>query len=827
MTAALPIQAALPDLLAAMKTANQAVLQAPPGAGKTTCVPLFLLENGLYKRKILMLEPRRLAARAAAERMADLLGEPVGQTVGYRMRGDSKTSAKTRIEVVTEGILTRMIQSDPELPDISCIIFDEFHERSLQADLGLALALEIRSALREDLGLIVMSATLDAAPVAALMGDAPIVTSMGKSYPVEQRFLPRPWAPSGRRGPRFEDAVASLVTTAVSETTGGVLVFLPGAGEINRVQQLLGNSLGPDVTIRPLYGAMPFKDQRAAITPPTSGRKVVLATSIAETSLTIPDIRVVVDAGRARRARFDGNSGMSRLVTERVTKAEATQRQGRAGRVAAGSCYKLWTKGENGGMAAFAEPEIRSTDLTGLVLELAVWGQVNPANMPFLSQPRQADYTAAQDLLRLLGGLDTDNRITGYGRKLAGFPTHARLAHVLLQAGPDAGLMATLLEARDPLIREGRNLPSDLTLRWEALRDPRKFQNQRPYRANRITLDTIRKEAKRLKPQGKVAMSLGAMAALAYPDRIGLHRKGDDPRYLLSGGKGAYLELGDGLAANRLIVATDLDGDAKEARIRMGVALSEAELAALYGDQIKDLNICIWNKRERRVEARIHRKFQALILSDQLWKDCPRDALATGMIEGIRDLGLGILPWSKPANLLRGRIQWLRGKGGDMPDLSDTALLDTLENWLQPHLSGMKKPDDLKRLNMAEILQNILSWDAQQTLNAQAPASIKAPTGTTLPVDYSGEQPSVSVRLQELFGLTKHPCVGPNRIPLLIELLSPARRPVQTTADLPSFWTSSYADVRKDMRGRYPRHPWPEDPTVAEATRRVKPRTRK
>lgn len=824
MSVVLPIEAALPYLLQALTRSNQAVLQAPPGAGKTTRVPLFLLEQNLYERKILMLEPRRLAARAAAERMAELLGETVGHTVGYRMRGDSKTSAHTRIEVVTEGILTRMIQSDPELPDISCIIFDEFHERSLQADLGLALALEIRSALRDDLGLIVMSATLDAAPVAALMGDAPIVTSEGKSYPVEQRFLTRPWTQSGRKGPRFEDVVAGLIKDAVAETDGGVLAFLPGAGEINRVQQLLGSSLGANVVVRPLYGAMPFKDQRAAIQPPTKGRKVVLATSIAETSLTIPDIRVVVDAGRARRARFDGNSGMSRLVTERVTKAEATQREGRAGRVAKGVCYKMWAKGENGGMAPFPEPEIRSTDLTGLVLELALWGTSDPSDMPFLSPPRMADFANAQVLLHMLGALDADGRITGYGRKLAGFPTHARLAHVLSQAGTDAGLLAALIEARDPLLREGRNLPADLNLRWEALRDLGKFHAERPYRASRVVIENIKKEAKRLKPRGKDTLSLGAMAALAYPDRIGLRRKGDAPRFLLSGGKGAYLEDGDTLGSSRLIVATDLDGDTKEARIRMGVSLSEDELGALYGNQIQDVNLCVWNKRERRVDARTQIQFQALVLSDQLWKDCPPEALATGMVAGIRDLGLGVLPMSKAAEFYRARVIWLADKGSDMPDLSDAALMDSLEEWLQPHLSGMKKLDDLKRLDMAMIIKNILTRDAQQTLGKLAPAAIKAPTGTVLPVDYSGDQPSISVRLQELFGLTRHPCVGPERLPLLIELLSPARRPVQTTADLPNFWLTSYADVRKDMRGRYPRHPWPEDPTVAEATRRLKPR---
>ncbi|KAB7616169.1 ATP-dependent helicase HrpB [Amylibacter sp. SFDW26] len=824
MSAVLPIEAALPDLLAALQSDNQAVLQAPPGAGKTTRIPLFLLEQSLFDRKILMLEPRRLAARAAAERMADILGEPVGKTVGYRMRGDNKSSANTKIEVVTEGILTRMIQSNPELPDISCVIFDEFHERSLQADLGLALSLEIRSALREDLCIIAMSATLDAAPVAKLMGDAPIVTSMGKSYPVEQRFLSRPWAQQGRKGPRLEDATASLIKTAISETEGGVLVFLPGAGEINRVQQLLGNSLGSDVAVKPLYGAMPFKDQRAAIEPPKSGRKVVLATSIAETSLTIPDIRVVVDAGRARRAQFDGNSGMSRLVTQRVTKAEATQREGRAGRVAEGVCYKLWTKGENGGMAAFPEPEIRSTDLTGLVLELALWGTNDPTEMAFLSPPRENDFATAQNLLHMLGALDDDGRITDYGRKLATQPTHARLAHVLMQAGSGADLLAALLEARDPLVRENRQFPSDLTLRWEALRDMGKFHAERPYKANRITIDAIKKEAKRLKPQGGKSLSLGAMCALAYPDRIGLRRKGDAPRYLLSGGKGAVFELGDSLANQRMIVATDLDGDAKEARIRLAVALPEEDFTKLYGGQIEDRKLCIWNKRDRRVDARIQKCFQALVLEDHNWKDCPADELAAGMVEGVRDLGLSILPMSKAATLYRARVQWLADKGADVPNLSDETLLDTLETWLQPHLSGMKKPDDLKHLDMTMIIKGCLSWEEQQRVDQLAPAAIKAPTGTTLAIDYSGEQPSVSVRLQELFGLTQHPCVGPDRLPLLINLLSPAQRPVQMTADLPNFWKTSYGDVRKDMRGRYPKHPWPEDPTVAEPTRRVKPR---
>ena len=825
----LPVESALPAVLRALEADGLAVLQAPPGAGKTTRVPLFLLESGLYPGRILMLEPRRVAARAAAERLAQQLGEKVGGTVGYRIRGEKKVGPDTRVEVVTEGILTRILQNDPGLSGVSCVIFDEFHERSLHADLGLALALESRAALRPDLHLLVMSATLDAAPVAELMGNAAVVTSQGRAFDVETRWLEKPWKRADRRGPRFEEALADLVVRAVAETDGGVLVFLPGAGEIRRVEAALARRLAPECRIMPLFGALPFTEQRKPLVPLETGRKVVLATSISETSLTIPDIRVVVDGGLARRARFDAGSGMSRLVTERVTRAEATQRQGRAGRVAAGICYRLWTKGEEGGMAPFPPAEIESTDLSGLVLELAQWGTDTPAGMAFLTPPPAKAFAEAQGLLRDLGALDRNNRITAHGKVIARLPLHPRLAHMLVigaqhGARETAAMLAALQEARDPL-RAGAARPADMALRLEALHDPARFEEERPYAVDRAAVKAIRQEAKRLArlvQEGTDAgLSAGALLSLAYPDRIGLQRKEGKGRYLLSGGKGAVVAAEDTLAGARMLVAVDLDGD-REAKLRLGVAITEGEARALH--EVREVPVCAWSKRERAVVARQRLMLGALVLEDRHWKDAPQDAMAAAMVEGVRELGLDALEWSKPARLLRARVEWLRARGTEMPDMSDAGLLAALETWLQPFLGGCRRAADLKKVDMLAALEALLGWDGRQTLDRLAPATVTAPTGTRLPVDYGGAQPSVQVRLQEMFGLTEHPCVGPDRIPLLVELLSPARRPVQTTADLPGFWASSYADVRKDMRGRYPKHPWPEDPTQAEATRRVKPK---
>ena len=795
----LPIDEVLPALRDAIRTRGMAVLQAPPGAGKTTRVPLAVLD--LIAGRILMLEPRRLAARAAAERMAATLGEAVGQTVGYRMRGEARSSAATRIEVVTEGILTRMIQTDPGLEGVGCVIFDEFHERSLNADLGLALVLEVLSALRDDLVVLVMSATLDAAPVAALMGDAPLVTSQGRAFPVETRWLGR--VQEGR----FEAGMAGLIRQALDEVPqGGLLAFLPGEGEIRRVQSALGAV--PGCTVLPLFGAMEFSAQRAALGP-VPGRRVVLATAIAETSLTLPDITVVVDGGRARRARFDPNSGMSRLVTERVTRAEAEQRRGRAGRVAAGVCYRMWTKGEEGALVAYPPPEIAAADLTGLALDLALWGG---GNLPFLTQPPPGPLAEARALLTGLGALK-DGRITDHGRALAALPLHPRLAHMLALSGPDAALLAALLAERDPLT----GAPPDLVLRMAALRDLRRYEADHPWPASRPVIERIRTEAKRLGRSGGPARSLAEMAALAYPDRIGLRRKGDAPRWVLSGGKGAVMEPGTPLAGERLIVATDVDGTAREARVRQAVAISEGELRGLYASQIAWREVCDWSRREGRVQARRQECFGALVLDDRPW-DAPPEVMARAAFEGLRALGL---PWTPSARRLRARIALAHSDG--WPEVTEAALL-VHDAWLSPFLGRARTEADLRALDLTEALRGLLNWDQQATLDRLVPAHFVTPLDRKVPIDYDGEAPAIEVRLQEMFGVTQHPVVGSDRLPLRVTLLSPGHKPIQVTKDIPGFWRSSYADVRRDMRGQYPRHPWPEDPTQAEPTLRAKPR---
>uniref|UniRef100_UPI003AD8E72D ATP-dependent helicase HrpB n=1 Tax=Paracoccus sp. T5 TaxID=3402161 RepID=UPI003AD8E72D len=819
MSDALPIEDVLPDLCTALDRHGRAVLVAPPGAGKTTRVPLALLDR--IDGRILMLEPRRLAARAAAERMAQMLSEPLGQRVGYRVRGESVPGR--RIEVVTEGILTRMIQSDPALEGVGCVIFDEFHERSLNADLGLALVWEARGALREDLAVLVMSATLDAGPVAALLGDAPVVTSDGRAFPVETRWLDRP-LPAGMR---LVDEAARLILRAEAETpgTGGsILVFLPGEGEIRRVMSALG---GSDCELLPLYGALDAAAQRAALAVPGPRRRIVLATAIAETSLTIPGVRVVVDAGRARRARFDPGSGMSRLVTERVSRAEADQRRGRAGRVAPGICYRMWARAEEGALPAFAPPEIAVADLAGLALELAVWG-AEPGNLAFLTPPPEGGLAEARALLRSLEALDGAGRITAHGRDLARLPLHPRLAHMLIRAGAGAADLAALLSDRDPL----RGAGTDLALRLEALRDPRGFGARHAFEMNRQAVERIRQEARRLRrlvasrgdrgdparlshgSSGAGGMSAGEMISLAYPDRIGLRRKGDDARFVLSGGKGAVMDNADPLAVQRLIVAVDLDGDQREARIRMAARLDETSLRDLHGARIETVRLCEWSRREGRVMARQQERLDALVLSDNPWPDAPPDAIARAALEGLR---LDGLRWTPAAARLRARMALMAGEGA----LDDAALLED-GDWLLPWLGRVRTLADLRGLDLVEPLKARLGWQGQQRLDQEVPAHFVTPLGRRVPIDYGEADPSIELRLQELFGVTRHPVVGGR--PLRIALLSPGGKPVQVTMDLPGFWASSYADVRKDMRGRYPRHPWPEDPTQADPTTRAKPR---
>ncbi len=793
----LPIDEVLEEVRAAIAGVGRVVLQAPPGAGKTTRIPLALL--GDVPGRIVMLEPRRLAARAAAERMAETLGEPVGRTVGYAVRGERKVSDATRIEVVTEGILTRRIQRDPELADIGCVIFDEFHERSLNADLGLALVWEVRQALRADLAIVVMSATLDAGPVAALLHDAPVVTSAGRAYPVATRWLDRP-PPAGQR---FEEAMAALVARAVEEEEGGVLAFLPGEGEIRRVMARLDL---PGMEVHPLYGALPFARQRAAIGA-SAARKVVLATSIAETSLTIEDVRVVVDGGRARRARFDPGSGMTRLHTERVSRAEAAQRAGRAGRVAAGIAWKLWTRGEDGALPGQPPPEIAVADLAGLALDLALWGDPEGRALPFLTPPPEGALAEARELLHGLGAL-RNGTITDHGRALASMPLHPRLAHMLVQAGGPAAGLAALLSDRDIL----RDRGADLTLRLRALAAPEEFG------LARAAVSRIRSEAGRLRRMAgpDVDLSPAQHAALAYPDRIGLRRRGTAPRYLLSGGKGARMPDGDGLADQRLIVVTDTDGHPRDATIRQAIALPEAGLREVHHASIGWVDVCRWSRREGRVLARRQERFGAIALDDRPWTDAPADRVARAMLDGVRELGL--FPAGAARRFLS-RVALL-----DLFDTSEAALLAEAEAWLLPFLGGVTTVADWKAFDLLPPLRARLSFDDMHRLDREAPARLTTPLQRDIPIDYGGEAPEVAVRVQELFGMDTHPVVAGR--PLKLTLLSPAGRPVQVTMDLPGFWAGSYADVAKDMRARYPRHPWPEDPGSADPTLRAKPRKR-
>ena len=817
---ALPIDAVLPQVLDCLTQSGRVVLQAPPGAGKTTRTPLAILESGQCPGKILMLEPRRLAARAAAERMADTLGEKLGETVGYRIRGQSKIGPNTRIEVLTEGILTRMIQADPELPGVGAILFDEFHERSLAADLGLALAWELRETLREDLWLVVMSATLDAAPVAALLDDAPIVTSAGRSFPVELTYLPRP-APKDLP---FEAQARSLILQAVADTEGGILVFLPGEAEIRRTKAALQDHLPKNCVLRPLLGNLPFAEQQLAIWPEAQKnmRKIVLATAIAETSLTIQDVRVVVDCGRARRARYDPEKGLQRLVTERVSKAEATQRAGRAGRVAAGRCYRMWARAEEGAMPAFAPPEIAISDLAPLALELAQWGS-GPEDLAFLTPPAPGPWAQAKALLGQLGAL-SDGRLTPHGAALAKLPLHPRLAQMLLQAGPRAAPLAALLSDRDILLTQNCDLTPALTALTRSAGNKEQAGPIRDHSA----LDRIKQEAKRLSrlaPKGtrEIALSPAQCLALAYPERVAQRRPGPQPRYIMAGGKGAVLARDDSLANARYLVISDLGNPhfstGPDPKIRRALALGEAELREVFADQITWETLCHWSKRHRRVIANRSEMLGALSLTQEVWRDAPSEALAAAMVEGVQQMGLRL---PKAARLLQARVA--AAPPGQFPDLSDTALLEAAPEWLAPYLTGLTTEQDWKAFDPLPALEAYIGWAALRQLEKIAPAHFTTPLGRKITIDYSGDSPAIELRIQEIFGQTRHPMIGDH--PLKVTLLSPAHRPIQVTTDIPGFWTGSYADVRKDMRAQYPKHPWPEDPTQADPTLRAKPRKR-
>jgi ATP-dependent helicase HrpB len=813
----LPIDAALPDLLAAFDAAPNAVLQAPPGAGKTTRVPLALLNRQWATGRIMVLEPRRLAARGAAERMAATLGQNVGDTVGFRIRGETRTSATTRIEVVTEGVLTRMLQADPSLDGVSAVIFDEVHERNLNADLGLALCLEAQSALRPDLRLLAMSATLDAEPFARLMGGAAVITAEGTAHPVETKWAD---APLGDR--RIEDAMAETILRALTEHPGDLLAFLPGAAEIGRTAARLAGRLPADVDLREIYGDLPFDRQRAALAPaPPGRRKAVLSSAIAETSLTVEGVRIVVDAGLARRARFDPGSGMSRLETERASRAEADQRRGRAGRTAPGVCIRLWTRGEEGGMPRFAPPEIMSADLTGIALELAIWGAADPGALPFLDPPPAAAFAEARALLGDLGALDRDGRVTAHGRAMAAIPAHPRLAHMILACDPDdaatARTLAAILSERDPLRLPGARPPVDMGQRLAALNDP-------AARVDRAAVERIRVTARRLggdrRPEPAAA---GRLLALAYPDRIAMRRPGGEPRFLLSGGKGAKLDADDALAGAAFLAVADADGDPREARIRLAAPLTRAEIDRIFAERIASAREVGWSRRDRTVIARAVTRLGALALDARPLTDARPAELATALAGGVRDLGLAALPWTTAAAALRDRAIWLRANGADdLADLSDAALLEDLDGWLTPHLAGLRRIDDLARLDLTDLLRQRLGWDGARRVDAEAPSHLETPSGARAPIDYGRAQPTARARPQHLYGLDRHPTAAGR--PVLLELVSPADRPIAATADLPRFWRGAWADVRHDMRGRYPRHDWPEEPWTAAPTTRAKPR---
>ncbi len=818
----LPIIEVLPALTAALEAGPNAVLIAPPGAGKTTGVPLALLDAPWQSGRILMLEPRRVAARAAAERMAATLGEAVGETVGYSIRQESAVSSRTRIEVITEGILTRRLQRDPGLDGISAVIFDEYHERSIHADLGLALCLDVQSSLRDDLRLIAMSATLDGEAVAAIMDDAPVLRSEGRTYPVETRWLDAPWKrPNGPRN-GFETAVAATLERAMGEEPGDALVFLPGVGEIERVRRLLD---GAAFDVRVIHGSLPFAKQRAALAPARDGkRRIVLATAIAETSLTIDGVRIVVDSGQSRRALFDAGAGMTRLVTRRVSRASADQRRGRAGRTEPGVCYRLWTKGEEGGFALADPPEIAEADLAPLILDLAVWGIDDPTALRWLDAPPDSACEQARRLLADLGALDATGRPTDHGREIAELPLHPRLAHLMVEArgaqtARRAADLAATLEEKDPL--GGANV--DLAMRLDAVRNGHRD-------ADRGVLARIKETARRLNPGGadRNPLSVGSLVALAYPDRVAMRRRGTAPRYVMTGGKGAVFHSeGDSLAGEPFLAIAHLDGNPREAKIRLAASITRAEIDALFGERIAEKRLCLWNPRTRTVDARVQLCLDALVLEDRPWKSADAEAIASAAADGVRALGLACLPWAGEAERLRARVRWVREHGGqEMPDWSDAALLDTLDDWLTPHLAKVRKEADFSALDLAGILRGGLDWSAQQALERLAPAALTTPAGTKARIDYAEDPPALEVRIQEMFGETRHPAICDGKVALLIRLLSPARRPVQVTGDLPGFWATSYADVRKDMRGRYPRHPWPENPLEAMPTNRVKPRRR-
>jgi ATP-dependent helicase HrpB len=814
----LPIDAVLDQLARTLASRNAAVLVAPPGAGKTTRVPLALLDEPWVKnKKIIVLEPRRIAARASAERMAHTLGERVGETVGYRVRFGSKVSRATRIEVVTEGIFSRQILDDPELSGVAAVLFDEFHERSLDADLGLALARDAQTGLREQLRILVMSATLDGARVAKLLGQAPVISSQGRAFPVETRYLGR------KADAPLERQMADAIASSLRADAGSVLAFLPGAAEIRRTQNFLGERVhDAGIEIVPLFGALDAAVQDRAIAPAPKGcRKVVLATSIAETSLTIEGVRIVVDSGMARVPRYEPDIGLTRLETVRASRAAVDQRRGRAGRTSPGVCYRLWDEPQTASLAAYTQPEILSADLSSLVLDLAQWGVADPGGLAFLDPPPAPALKEAKSLLTELGALDGDGRITAEGKSLRALALPPRLARMIvdshrLGAGEQAAQIAAVLTERG---LGGDSV--DLDFRLDQFRRDR---SQRAISARHLAQRWAAQVASASSEGAEGELSTGAMLALAFPDRVARNR--GNGSFVLANGRGAAVEQTSALARAPYIAVAELTGTAAQGRILLAAPITQAEIELRFADQIENTDEISFDRGALALRARRKKTLHAITLSEAPLALSPSTETAGIFADGLIAVGLDRLPWSKAAKQWRDRVMFLRkAEGESWPDLSDDGLVARRADWLVPVLYDKLSLRDVSAADLSEALSTLLPWELRARLEREAPTHFEAPTGTQLAIDYEAEQgPTIAVRLQELFGLNTHPSIARGAVPLVLELLSPAHRPVQVTRDLPGFWRGSYAAVRSDLRGRYPRHPWPEDPASAPPTRRVKPR---
>lgn len=869
VSASLPVDAVLPALRVALSQGTRAVLQAPPGAGKTTRVPPALLgASWLAGRRIIMLEPRRLATRAAARYMATQRGEAVGETVGYRVRLDSRVSSATRIEVVTERILTRMIQDDPTLEGVGCVIFDEFHERSLHADLGLALVLDAAAALREDLRIVVMSATLEGERVADLLG-APLITSEGRSWPVKMHYRPTGAFPGTTPRQRRAQCLAAVgvVREALVQASGSLLVFLPGEAEIRMLEQALRGVASEDATLQliPLYGNLPQKEQDRAIRPsPVGCRKVVLATAIAETSLTIEGVCVVIDTGLRRAPRFDPRTGMTRLVTQPVSRASALQRSGRAGRLESGACYRLWSEDRQQTLLAHNAAEILEADLAPLVLELAAWGTSNPATLRWLDPPPEAAWRQAQTLLLRLGALcreaDGQIRLSAHGRTLASLGMHPRLAHMIregerLGVGALACELAALLSERDLFRRiAGQDREADLLGRVQALR---RTEEEGGARVDRGAWHTLRDSARSWRRQRRLAPPpadgsdlalIGVLLGFAYPDRIALRRAGQHcgplgqggetvTRYKLANGRGARLNATDPLAREVCLVVAQLDAGDTEAQVYLGAALERADLEVHFAGLIETQTRIDWSSAEEAVLARQQRTLGTLVLDERALPDPDPVALMRAMLDGLRQLDLAVLPWTQSLRAWQARVQFIhtwRGALADQradrsmemnwPNVSDGALRNTLADWLGPFLGGITRRSQLANIDLKLALTRLLSGTQQHILDTLAPTHYTVPSGSRYAIDYRQQPPVLAVKLQEMFGATHTPRIAGGRVALVLHLLSPAGRALQVTQDLAGFWAGSYGEVKKEMKGRYPRHPWPDDPLNALPTRHSKRR---